>query len=279
MQIVVKLDQILANIGQLEVARSDPRANNLAEYLALIKRGTCFLPYLTKQGLAFAPSRFIGYIGNSFAKHAANSARDGRLTNSAINEILGQPPITDATLETEYLQFCARIGISPSRTGTFGVQRKYWITADVCEWLDSFEVAEVLGSPQLTATEKEQIVKARVGQGAFREALLKFWNGRCCLTGCNVDPVLRASHIKPWRVSTNSERLDQYNGLLLTANIDALFDRGFITFGDDGSIIRSREISNQVLKLIGCDSDSKIAIEPGHSPFLAYHRAEIFRSI
>lgn len=279
MQLVDKLDQIVANVGALESVRINKRSDNAGDYLNLIKRGTCFLPYQAKDGIAFAPSRFIGYVRNSFAKHAANDSRDGRLTNLAINTILGQPPVADPTLEAEYHRFCTQIGITPPRTGTFGAQRKYWITPDIRDRLEILAEEAVIRSPDLSTTDKEQIIKARIGQGAFRDALLTFWKGRCCVTNCAVGPVLRASHIKPWRASTNAERLDSYNGLLLAANIDVLFDRGLISFSDEGEIIRSREISAEALMLLGCNQTIQTRLSPHHLPYLAYHRDVIFGSL
>lgn len=271
MKLVSELDQILANVEALESVRVSKSSENASDYLSLIKQGKCFLPYPTNEGIGFAPSRFIGYANNSFAKHARNDSRDGRLTNPAINTILGLAPAADPTLEAEYHRFCAQIEIMPLR-----IKRKYWITPYIRDRLVLLAEDVVIRSPDLSATEKEQIIKARVGQGAFRDALFTLWEGRCCVTGCTVGPVLRASHIKPWRVSTNAERLDSYNGLLLAANIDVLFDRGLISFSDEGEILRSRELSGDALASLGCNSVTRAKLGPRHARYLAYHRAEIF---
>ena len=66
----------------------------------------------------------------------------------------------------------------------------------------------------LEETTRDAVVKSRLGQGVFRAKLVEIWDG-CSVTGCKTIEVLRASHIKPWRSSSNSERLDPYNGLLL----------------------------------------------------------------
>jgi hypothetical protein len=226
-------------------------------------------------GLAFAPSRFIGYAGNSFTKHEANDARDGRQTNAALKAILGHEPVQDATLEQAYHRFCAVIGIKSLRTGTFGVVRKYWITPEIRNRLDLISEDEVMADPSLTQTEKEQIVKSRIGQGAFRDRLFAKWK-RCCMTGCEIHPILRASHIKPWRQSNNDERLDVFNGLLLSPNMDALFDRGFISFSDDGKILHGPEIGIEDLVALGCKPELKIKFSPLHMPYLKHHRSEIF---
>jgi putative restriction endonuclease len=83
-----------------------------------------------------------------------------------------------------------------------------------------------------------ELIKARIGQGAFRAKLIVLW-GSCAVTGYKDLNLLVASHIKPWSVSSNSERLDVYNGLLLVPNLDKAFDSGFISFKESGEIMIS----------------------------------------
>lgn len=271
---VSDLDELLTNVATLDAVRNDPTSPDKPAYLSFIKRGTCFLPYATPDGIAFAPSRFIGYARNSFARHAANEARDGRLTNAAINTVLGHVPVRETVLEDLYHQFCMRLGITPSQTGTFGVARKYWLTADIRDRLDLLAEQKVIEDSALTATQKEQLIQARIGQGEFRNALLDLWRSRCCVTGCKILPVLRASHIKPWRVSSNSERLNPFNGLLLVANVDALFDRFLISFSDKGEMLIGPGIDRVDLIALGCDPDRRVAVSAKHFPFLEWHRGE-----
>lgn len=81
----------------------------------------------------------------------------------------------------------------------------------------------------------ERIIKQRVGQGYFRRALLDYWGGCCPLTGIHEEAMLRASRIVPWaECRSDEERLDVYNGLLLAEHWDAAFDRGLVSFTDDG---------------------------------------------
>jgi len=271
---VTDLDQLFANVAMLDAVRTDPASSDNAAYLSLVKRGTCFLPYATPDGIAFAPSRFIGYAGNSFARHAANEARDGRLTNGAINKILGHAPMLESLLEDQYQQFCVRLGFARAQTGTFGVARKYWLTADMRDRLDLLAEQKVVEDATLTVTQREQLIQARIGQGTFRDALFDHWQNRCCVTDCAIRPVLRASHIKPWRASSNSERLDRFNGLLLVANVDALFDRFLISFSNTGDMLIGPDIERDDLIALGCDPDGRIAVTAGHSPYLEWHRTE-----
>lgn len=274
MNVVTNLRQITSNISELERGRSAVgKAQD--EYQALIKRGTCFLPYESEGLLSFAPSRFVGYIGNKLSTHKNNPSRDGRITNVAISQILGAWPSTNRALEQAYLEFCGTIGVTPSKTGTFGVARKYWITAEVSELLENSAELEIAQNSNLTETEKQQLVKARIGQGVFRESLITMW-GRCCVTGCDYVPILRASHIKPWRDSANDERLDKFNGLLLSPNLDALFDRGLISFRDSGEILISKRLSAPVRETLGCSFDAKVLLVPEHTQYMAWHREKVF---
>lgn len=130
----------------------------------------------------------------------------------------------------------------------------------------------------LPATTREAVIQSRIGQGHFRASLLEYWQG-CSVTGCNKMELLRASHIKPWSKSSNEERLDKYNGLLLLPNLDACFDAGLISFDDEGKILISCELDAGVLRQLGITLEMKLLkIEQLHEIFLQYHRENIFRA-
>jgi len=125
-------------------------------------------------------------------------------------------------------------------------------------------------------TEREAIAKARLGQGKFRKALLEEWKG-CSVTGVFLPSVLRASHIKPWRVSSNFERLDVHNGLLLLPQYDELFDAGLISFSDKGSILLSKTLRGVPLPLLGVEKQSRLRhVREAHKTYLRYHRSLVF---
>jgi putative restriction endonuclease len=273
--VVTELDQVSKNIAELERGRVTGSQSDADEYRSLIKRGTCFVPYGSLHGLAFAPSRFVGYIGNKLATHADNPDRDGRVTNAALNKLLGSQPYANAMLESRYLAFCSAVGVKPSQAGAFGVPRKYWITQEIAELLEVDAERKILQDPNINETEKRQLVKARVGQGQFRDRLLSFWE-KCCLTGCEHQAILRASHIKPWREGNNAERLDVFNGLLLTPNMDALFDKGLISFKDSGEILISPELTDESQKVLGCSPKMKISLRPEHAKYIAWHRENLY---
>ena len=121
------------------------------------------------------------------------------------------------------------------------------------------------------------ISRARVGQGRFRKDLLDYWQGACAVTLLRLPDILKASHIKPWRVSSNAERLDPFNGLLLLPQYDELFDSGWISFLDDGTMLVSRILAETSLALLGVQEGARLSrVEPRHRVFLGYHRKWIF---
>ncbi|MBP3214075.1 MAG: HNH endonuclease [Bacteroidaceae bacterium] len=128
----------------------------------------------------------------------------------------------------------------------------------------------------LSETEKEAIIRARVGQGIFRQKLIDYWRG-CSVTQCRMYPILLASHIQPWRKSNNDQRLDVFNGFLLTPNLDKLFDKGYISFDEKGKVICSDLFPCSDRKILGVDSSLRLVhVEERHLPYLQYHRENCF---
>jgi putative restriction endonuclease len=144
------------------------------------------------------------------------------------------------------------------------------------ELLHTFE-AETVNLPR--ATEAERLVVQRVGQGLFREGVLTYWEGRCAVTGLAVPELLRASHSKPWAAcTTDAERLDVYNGLLLAPHLDAAFDAGFCTVAEDGVILISPELDPAARRSLGLDRELRVrGLSPHHQPYLDWHRRHVFR--
>ena len=131
---------------------------------------------------------------------------------------------------------------------------------------------------RVDATEREQLASARVGQGQFRFDVLQRWGGACAVTGCRVLEAVRASHIKPWRHSTDEERLDPENGLPLAAHLDALFDAGWITFEPDGRLRVSPRLNPAETHLF--DLNEKRLVKPPTqrmADYLKHHRESVFR--
>ncbi len=126
----------------------------------------------------------------------------------------------------------------------------------------------------LMGTEVERLVRQRVGQQAFRSAMLDYWGGACAVTGLAMPEVLRASHAKPWaECVSDAERLDVFNGFLLSANLDALFDRFLISFSDSGELLVATSLSPLSLASLGLDKPRRLRwLANEHLPYLQFHR-------
>lgn len=130
------------------------------------------------------------------------------------------------------------------------------------------------------STEAERLVVVRIGQDLFRKGLLDYGEGRCVISGLAVPELLRASHIKPWaECDRDEERLDVHNGLLLSANLDAAFDGGFISVADSGLVLVSGALDGEARALLGLARPVKVrGIAEGHRRYLGWHREKVFRS-
>jgi HNH endonuclease len=124
-------------------------------------------------------------------------------------------------------------------------------------------------------TIKQTLIEARLGQGQFRASVAERWNGQCGVTGCSIGPLLRASHIKPWSKSSNRDRLNPANGILLAAHVDALFDCGLISFADDGMMLVSAQNADE-LKQFNLPDGLRREPTKAEKQFLAYHRRYVF---
>jgi 5-methylcytosine-specific restriction protein A len=126
------------------------------------------------------------------------------------------------------------------------------------------------------STERKGLVTSRVGQGAYRKSIIHRWEYKCAVTGINKLEILIASHIVPWSDSTDNERLDVHNGLLLSPTYDALFDRHLISFENNGKIILSDAIDNIAYKKIGVTGMERINnLSHNNHPYLDRHRISV----
>ena len=133
----------------------------------------------------------------------------------------------------------------------------------------------ILQNTSMQETEKTQLSKSRRGQGIFRTNLERI-EKRCRLTHLEIKKYLIASHIKPWRDSSNFERLDGNNGLLLSPHIDKLFDKGFISFSDNGDLIISNKLNQKILDSWSIKRLSNVGpFNIEQMKYLDYHRKNI----
>ncbi|MRG54204.1 hypothetical protein GF108_01225 [Phyllobacterium sp. SYP-B3895] len=132
------------------------------------------------------------------------------------------------------------------------------------------------GNDTIPPTTRGVLTQARIGQGKFREQLKRMWNARCCATGLDIQELLVASHIHPWSLSNDKERLDPYNGLLLSAAYDAAFDEGLITIDETGAWqIVAPYLTDDQLRRAGLDRLNEFPVEgltARHHEYLRRHR-------
>lgn len=143
---------------------------------------------------------------------------------------------------------------------------------------------EIIDIPEnVVGTVRTYEVKVRVNQSFFRKVVLANYNYKCALTGIDVPELLVASHIIPWAKDEN-ERLNPANGICLSSLYDKAFDCGLISFSDEGVVLFSNRIENNVgkdyydkyfgiIKGMKLDSPMKYSLNPH---FLEWHRDNIF---
>lgn len=164
-----------------------------------------------------------------------------------------------------------------------GLKQFRYFILDTVDTIDKKEV-EIVESIKtdktISETERTALVKSRVGQGIFKQSLIKKYNGKCIVTGIDLSKLLIGSHIKPWVNSNNEQRLSSENGLLLSANFDKLFDSGLITFKNDGTLVSSSFINEQNKTKLGLDNQIKVDLKASQEMLanLEYHRDVIFIS-
>jgi hypothetical protein len=148
--------------------------------------------------------------------------------------------------------------------------------------IDSVEEARIeayiRARKDIPATTCEQLIDARRGQGRFRRDVAAVEKKGCRMTSVTQVSHLRASHIKPWGDSDDREKLDPYNGLLLSPHIDHLFDRGYISFSDAGELMVSKRLKQSILAAWGVALPMNVgAFEPKQCEYLGYHRRKVFQ--
>lgn len=146
---------------------------------------------------------------------------------------------------------------------------------DAQSWAAVQDVQAIESSQNMSKTERELLVKARIGQGYFRSQVL-LRGPRCRVTGVADKRLLRASHIKPWKDSNNTERLDGANGLMLSPHVDSLFDLGLISFSDAGRLLVRADLAPEVLALWSIPPGlSTMPFDSQQCTYLEHHRERL----
>lgn len=215
---------------------------------------------------------------------AVNTISNDMLELGVINESLLNMGLTELDLSIALILSNPQF-IKKNTTGNHmysnGLKQFRCFVLDTIDSIDEKEiqiVESIKADKTIKETEKEALVKSRVGQGDFRKSLIEKYDGKCVVTGIDLTKLLIASHIKPWRISDNKERLSSENGLLLSANLDKLFDSGLITFMNDGTLVSSSFINQQNRTKLGLNDVIKVDLKASSDMFmnLEYHRDVIF---
>ena len=138
----------------------------------------------------------------------------------------------------------------------------------------SNDIEQIITDAVVPNTEKTTLINTRMGQGKFRKKLIDHWGG-CAVTQYPNVRFLVASHIKPWKDSNHQERLDHHNGLLLLPNLDKVFDLGYITFAESGTIQLSKYVDDY--QTLGIQPAMTIPLSDYHQHYMAHHRNEVFK--
>jgi hypothetical protein len=260
------------------------------EAMRRVEPGDVIFSYVQGDVVAISVARSRAYESprpSEFKSTATKWKKDGRRIDVAFRLLSTRLPLTkfagaiQPLLPTKY---------SPIRSDGKGANEGYLFSVPSaagrllldCLGIPESGVNDVLDKAveesASEATERTALLKSRIGQGQFRDRVLAQWKGRCAVTALDLPELLRASHIKPWRDSNNSERLDVYNGLPLTPGYDAAFDAGLITFDDDGMVRVADELTDAHLAKLGISRIARIVstLHLRHREYLAYHRLAVF---
>lgn len=206
------------------------------------------------------PADFMSLLGPTLPKLYSPLQANGR--GNQVVYLTEIPPAMAATLR-----------------GLLGHQFDYSLTvgeATARRYLsNAMAESEIVARTDLPETEKLQLISARRGQGLFKSRV-EIIEPQCRITKLEDRAHLHASHIKPWRDSTDREKLDGYNGLLLSPHVDHLFDRGFISFEDSGRVVVSPKLPSIVLERWSIDPARSVGVFCSEQrAYLNYHRDNV----
>ena len=203
--------------------------------------------------------------------------RKGKISTDRPARLFDLTPLPSVAVGCEVTGWAGREISTPTRHGSliFGELTVDLSSSPLPTLVPDIEA--IKADEGLTRTTRDALISARVGQGEFRTQVLNAWGCRCAATGCSVVEIIRASHIKPWRDSTNSERLDPNNGLPLIATLDALFDVGLITFELDGTLLCSALLPEREQDRFALPKALTQKPTDQQRVFLAHHKQHHFR--
>lgn len=228
-----------------------------------------FIRWIKINGLSEASAK---NYSSAIVGSISNWAKDAGLIDSTIIEISDPKEFEKLSAKIQRLPIFQERNTKGNNMYSNSLSKYHEYLKEASNELEK-DLEDIITDNSYSETDKIALVKYRIGQGAFRDNLLSYWKG-CAVTGYKTPSILIASHIKPWRDSNNIERLDKYNGLLLTPNLDKAFDTGFISFDGSGKILISNVLKSP--KILGIEDGMKIKLEKSHQQYLEYHRDIVY---
>lgn len=227
---------------------------------------------------------------NERARGVSGLAHSGKLEMQIWQEYQEQGDMMLILALKSYVSFIEKVplptqnSLTRRNTHTSSAPQKSLVEETTSLLIGALEPATTPGQQQTTAplgSEHETTALSRVNQSYFRNALVANYHDTCCLTGINIDPLLIASHIKPWKVSTGFEKTNAANGLLLNAFHDKAFDRGYMTIDDDYRVhISSRAPHTDINDYWLYQFEGRHIALPSSNPpsheFIEYHQKHVF---
>lgn len=161
----------------------------------------------------------------------------------------------------------------------YEINSKIFNTILNTDFTNDFYDLDILNSPESESTKDifRLNVRSSTWQNYFKNQLFKLWGSSCLVTDIKNENLLIGAHIKPWAKSSDEEKIDPYNGLLLSPNADKLFEIGLISFQDNGSMMIYDKINLSELKKLGIENKIKIDFKEKNLIYLKYHRENKFK--
>jgi putative restriction endonuclease len=217
---------------------------------------------------------------NSYAQAIKNAisnwAREAKLIDDSLESLQSATQLAELIDAIQKLEIFQERNSNGNGMYSAALRQYYQYLSDVGSNELEEDLEQILDDDSVTTTEKSAQISVRIGQGKFREDLISHWGG-CAISGYPNCKFLVASHIKPWSKSSNSERLDPYNGILLLPNLDKVFDLGYITFEESGAIRISEAIEQP--SILGLRKNLNLKLETAHQEYMAFHRKQKYEPL
>ncbi len=228
----------------------------------------------------YAVVRIVSYakVKNGVLDNTYNLSEDASYTKKSyyieleyISNLIENPILVEAMKSDKVLHADVFL-IDGFQASSIPLKEKSMKQIILLKDISNSSVVDIEENPQLSDTEKDIIIKTRIGQSKLRKKIVERKNSTCDICGVDDEHLLIVSHIKPWAVSNNEDRLDENNVLLLCPNHDKLFDSGYISFNDNGMVIISNKLSESTISSMNLDHLKKLRITDDMKLYLKWHR-------